>query len=100
MKGNPGEKDLAGGIRVVYTRENESADLYIQRLLHDIGRNRAVRLVTSDNLIRLSALGSGIARTSAREFGNEMDWVMARIGDVLRRSAEGSHTVRSLEGKL
>ena len=100
VKGNPGEKDLEGGVRVVYTRENESADLYIQRLLHDIGRNRAVRLVTSDNLIRLSALGSGVARTSAREFGNEMDWVMARIGDILRRSAEGSHTVRALEGKL
>ena len=59
-----------------------------------------MRLVTSDNLIRLSALGSGIGRTSAREFGNEMDWVMARIGDVLRKSAEGSHMSRPLEGKL
>ena len=63
-------------------------------------RNRAVRLVTSDNLIRLSALGSGIARTSAREFGNEMDWVMGCIGSILRKSAEGSHQVRSLDGKL
>ena len=85
---------------MVYTKENESADLYIQRLLHDIGKNRAVRLVTSDNLIRLSALGSGIARTSAREFGNEMDWVMGRIGDILRKSAEGSHTVSVRDGKL
>ena len=100
VKGNPGEKDGGAGLRVVYTKENESADLYIQRLLHDIGKNRAVRLVTSDNLIRLSALGSGIARTSAREFGNEMDWVMGQIGDILRKSAEGSHTVRALDGKL
>ena len=100
VKGNPGEKDGAGGVRVVYTKENESADLYIERLLHDIGKNRAVRLVTSDNLIRLSALGSGVARTSAREFGNEMDWVMGRIGDILRKSAEGSHMSRALEGKL
>ena len=100
VKGNPGEKDAAGGLRVVYTKENESADLYIERLLHEIGKNRAVRLVTSDNLIRLSALGSGIARTSAREFGNEMDWVMGQIGDILRKSAEGSHTVRALDGKL
>ena len=100
VRGNPGEKQSEGGIRVVYTKENESADLYIQRLLHDIGKNRAVRLVTSDNLIRLSALGSGIARTSAREFGNEMDWVMGRIGDILRKSAEGSHTVSVRDGKL
>ena len=99
VKGNPGEK-YSGGIRVVYTKENESADLYIQRLLHDIGKNRAVRLVTSDNLIRLSALGSGISRTSAREFGNEMDWVMGQIGDILRKSAEGSHTVSVRDGKL
>ncbi len=100
VRGNPGEKQGDSGIRVVYTKENESADLYIERLLHEIGRNRAVRLVTSDNLIRLSALGSGIARTSAREFGNEMDWVMGQIGDILRRSAEGSHIVTVRDGKL
>ena len=100
VKGNPGEKSGPPGLRVVYTRENESADLYIERLLHDIGRNARVRVVTSDNLIRLSALGSGIRRTSAREFGNEMDWIMGQIGDILRRSAAGSHLTRTMEGKL
>lgn len=100
VKGNPGEKELQNGIRVVYTKENESADIYIEKLLHDIGKNYAVRVVTSDNLIRLSALGSGILRTSAREFGNEMDWVMGQIGDILRKTAERSHTVKASEGKL
>ena len=100
VRGNPGEKSAQGGVRVVYTKENESADLYIERLLHDIGKNDRVRVVTSDNLIRLSALGSGIRRTSAREFGNEMDWVMEQIAAVLRRSAAGSHLVRAKEGKI
>ena len=100
VKGNPGKKDERHGIRVVYTKENESADIYIERLLHEIGKNYSVRVVTSDNLIRLSALGSGILRTSAREFGNEMDWIMGQIGDILRRSAERSHTVIAGEGKL
>ena len=100
VKGNPGEKGEQHGIRVVYTKENESADIYIEKLLHDIGKNYAVRVVTSDNLIRLSALGSGILRTSARDFGNEMDWVMSQIGDILRKSAERSHTVTASEGKL
>ena len=100
VKGNPGEKDSHAGIRVVYTRENESADIYIEKLLHDIGRNYSVRVVTSDNLIRLSALGSGILRTSAREFGNEMDWIMGQIGEILRKSTERSHTVTAREGKL
>ena len=100
VKGNPGEKQSEGGVRVVFTKENESADLYIERLLHEIGRNRTVRLITSDNLIRLSALGSGIARTSAREFEHEMDWIMGQIGDILRKSAERSHMVPVRDGKL
>ena len=94
VKGNPGTKDSVNGVRVVFTKENESADLYIQSLLREIGKNRRVRVVTSDNLIRLSAFGSGILRTGAREFGNEVDWVMGQIGDVLRRSAQGSHLSR------
>lgn len=94
VKGNPGEKSDYNGVRVVFTKQNESADLYIQGLLHEIGKNHTVRVVTSDNLIRLSALGSGILRTNAREFGNEMDWIMGQIGDILRRSARGSHSSR------
>ena len=94
VKGNPGEKSDFHGLRVVYTKQNESADLYIQELLHSIGKNNSVRVVTSDNLIRLSALGSGILRTSAKEFGNEVDWVMGQIGDILRRSAQRPHMTR------
>jgi len=100
VKDNPGDKSPYHGIRIVYTKENESADLYIERLLHEIGKNYAVRVVTSDNLIRLSALGSGIARTSAREFGNEMDWIMGQIGDILRKTAAGGHTAKLTETKL
>jgi len=98
VKDNPGEKSPYHGIKIVFTKENESADLYIERLLHEIGRNSTVRVVTSDNLIRLSALGSGILRTSAREFGNEMDWVMGQIGAVLRTGA--GHTTKLTETKL
>ncbi len=100
VRGNPGEKDVYHGVRVVFTKENESADLYIERLLHEIGKNAAVRVVTSDNLIRLSALGSGIRRTSAREFGTEMDWVMGQISAVLERSAAGSHLTRLPDSRL
>ena len=92
VKDNPGEKSDYHGVRVVYTKQNESADLYIQELLHGIGKNSSVRVVTSDNLIRLSALGSGILRTNAREFGTEVDWVMGQIGDILRRSAQKAHS--------
>ncbi|MBR4424401.1 MAG: NYN domain-containing protein [Oscillospiraceae bacterium] len=97
--GNPGEKELLPGVRVVYTKENETADRYIERLLYDIGKNAAVRVVTSDNLIRLSALGSGIRRTGAREFGSEVDWVMGQIAELLQRTARGSHMTRLTDAR-
>ena len=98
--GNPGEKDAVSGVRLVYTKQNETADAYIERLLHEIGKNRRVRVVTSDNLIRLSALGSGILRTSAKEFGSEMDWTMAQIAEIVRRSAVGSHATTVRDARI
>ena len=59
-------------MRIAYTREGKSADLYIQQLSHEIGRNEQVRVVTSDSLIRLSALRSGVLRCSSQEFINEL----------------------------
>ncbi|MBR6095367.1 MAG: NYN domain-containing protein [Oscillospiraceae bacterium] len=84
---------------MVYTKENETADQYIERLLHDIGKNAAVRVVTSDNLIRLSALGSGIRRTGAREFGSEVDWAMGQIAELVQRTARGSHMTRLADAR-
>ena len=69
---------------MVYTRENETGDAYIERLCHDIGKNEQVRIVTSDNLIQVSALRSGVLRVSAREFGEELDRVYGEIGTYLR----------------
>lgn len=68
VKGGIGAKEQYHNVRVVYTQENETADRYIERLLHDIGKNEQVRLVTSDGLIQLSAVRSGVLRMSAREF--------------------------------
>ena len=72
----------------------ETADAYIERLTHDIGRNFAVRVVTSDSLIQLSALRAGVLRVSAREFREETDWVLSQIDEVLKRSNLGAHKTR------
>ena len=73
QKGNPGEKTQLNNIQVVYTREGETADQYIEALAHEIGKNYAVRVASSDSLVQLSALGSGVLRMSARELRQEMD---------------------------
>ena len=97
--GNPGAKTQYHNIHVAYTRDGETADAYIERLANDIGKNYSVRVITSDNLIRLSALRSGVLRTSSKEFEGEVDWVLGQIEEVLRRSNPDPHKTRLKDGK-
>ena len=84
VRGNPGEKGDYNNIHVVYTKEHETADAYIERIANDIGRNESVRVVTSDSLIRISALRSGVLRTSSKEFHAEVEQVAERIEQAIR----------------
>ena len=97
--GNPGSKSQYHNINVAFTKDGETADAYIERLVNDIGRNFSVRVVTSDNLIRLSALRSGVLRTSSKEFINELDFVQQQIEEVLKRSNQSAHKTRLMDGK-
>ena len=83
VRGNQGEKGDYHNIHVVYTKERETADAYIERLANEIGRNESVRVVTSDSLIRLSALRSGVLRTSAKEFRAEIEQISARLEQAI-----------------
>ena len=67
VKGNPGEKSSVCDIQVVYTKEGETADNYIEALLQKIGSNYSVRVATSDALVQLTGLRTGVLRMSARE---------------------------------
>lgn len=79
------------GIHVVYTRQKQSADSYIQALSRDIGKNYAVRVVTSDSLIQLTALSAGVLRVSTREFRHEIQWVLDQIDTVLKKNENSLH---------
>ncbi len=82
-KDNPGAKSDEHGVRVVYTKEGQSADNYIETLVHEIGKNYSVRVATSDGLIQLAALRSGVIRMSAREFEHELNTVLSEISDMI-----------------
>ena len=71
--GNPGEKANQLGIHVVFTPQGQTADGYIEELVGKIGPNYAVRVATSDGLIQLSSLRSGVLRVSARELEEEVN---------------------------
>ena len=72
VKGSRGQRFLHHNLLVVYTRENETGDAYMEALIHAIGRNDRVWVATSDSLIQLSAFRTGILRLSARELQNEV----------------------------
>ena len=72
VPGNTGEKFDYRGIHVVYTRERETGDMYIERFLQQVGKNDHVRVVTSDGLIQLSAVRTGVMRMSSAEFGRQV----------------------------
>ena len=72
VKGNPGEKTQYHNIQVVYTKENETGDSYIESLVAQIGGNYNLRVATSDGLVQLSSLRSGVLRMSARELAAEI----------------------------
>lgn len=72
QKGNPGQRSQFHNIQVVYTREGETADAYIEALVHEIGSNYNIRVASSDALIQVSSLRSGVLRMSARELLEEV----------------------------
>ena len=86
--GNAGEKTTEANLHVVYTKENETADAYIERLVEEIGKNETVRVVSSDSLVRLGALRSGVLRTSSAAFKVEVDMVMERIAEAMKRNGQ------------
>ena len=92
--GNPGSREDYHNINVAFTKDGETGDAYIERLADEIGKNYSVRVVTSDNLIRLSALRSGVLRCSSGEFRNEVEWVLGQIDAVLRKSNQSAHKTR------
>ena len=73
VKGNPGSVEHYSSIDIVYTKEAQTADSYIEKLAHDLSRDYHVRVATGDGLEQLIILGAGALRMSARELRNEIN---------------------------
>ena len=78
-KGNPGEKSHWEGVQIVYTKEGQTCDAYIEAMAVRIGGNYSVRVVTSDALVQLSSFRSGLLRMSARELWEAVDDAQEQI---------------------
>ncbi len=84
VKGNHREIEKIGGIDVVYTKEAETADMYIEKVAHKLGKDHRVRVATSDNVEQLIIMGSGGIRVSASEFYDEVKLVEKTIRDIIQ----------------
>ncbi len=106
VKGNPGSVEKKNDIYVVYTKEAETADAYIEKATYDLGRDHRVRVATSDALEQLIILGHGALRLSARAFKAEVEQAQGEISalvDKLNRRNIGDrklrHTAKIIEKK-
>ena len=96
VKGSTEKHELCGGLEVVFTKENETADAYIERLVNEVGRIYDILVATSDWLEQQVVLGRGAARISARELHSEVMRARKVMKDryELRRSTE-KHTIEN-----
>ena len=82
-KGGEGSEEKCGDVTVIYTKEAQTADAYIEKTAHDLAEKNTVRVVTSDMQEQLIILGSGGLRVSATEFMKEIDLTEKEIKEAI-----------------
>ena len=83
VEGGTGSLTQIPHIEVVYTKENETADSYIEKVTLGLAKKHKVRVVTSDDLVQKIAFGHGALRCSSREFREEVKQIEAAIRRVI-----------------
>lgn len=85
VKGSQGEVQKYHNMYVVYTKEAETADQYIEKTTHEIGRKYKVTVATSDALEQVIVMGQGAYRISARDFYEEVERTEKQIREINRQ---------------
>ncbi len=86
VKGNTRETEKINNISVVYTKEAETADMYIEKVTHSLAKkNNKVRVVTSDGLEQIIILGNGALRVSTNEFLEEVKQAEENIRNIIEQ---------------
>ena len=83
VKGNPGSVEKYHNIHVVFTKEAETADMYIEKVTHEIGKKYKVTVATSDGTEQVIVMQQGAYRMSATDLKNQLDWVNKQMESYL-----------------
>lgn len=90
VKDGAGSEIRHDGYRIVYTKQDQTADAYIEQIMHELGPDYSIRVVTGDRLLQFSAVSYGISRMTAKEFRDEVTQVGNEINDFVRKLAAKS----------
>ena len=99
VPGGRGEVSRYHNITVVYTKEAETADMYIKKATYKLEKARKVRVATSDGAEQLIILGHGALRVSARAFREEIELANRRIADLIAENNLKSESAFPSSGK-
>lgn len=97
IKGNTGSVERVNNISVVYTKEAETADSYIERATHELSKSCRVQVATSDRMEQLIIIGNGAMRISADAFRKEVECTEAAMRELMAEKAGGQ---KLMEGKI
>ena len=103
VEGHPGEIFKYHNIHVVFTKEAETADQYIEKTVREIGHTYKVTVATSDGLEQVIIMGEGAHRMSAADLKDEMKYVQEQIREIAqqKRLASGKQFLfDTLPGEL
>ena len=87
VKDGEGSEFMCDGCKVVYTKANQTADAYMEKLMHELGPDYSIRTVTDDRLLQFSAVQSGISRMTTKEFLEELTRIGNEITEFARKLA-------------
>ena len=96
MKGNHRNIEQVHNISVVYTKEAETADMYIEKVSHELGKDHRVRVATSDGAEQIIILGNGAYRVPASEFHDEVKAVEKAIRSIIETKPHERSTVHEI----
>ena len=82
--GGEGSTERMGKVTVVYTKQSETADAYIERCAKELAEKNTVRVVTNDYIEQLMVLGVGALRVPAKEFAEELGKLSDDIDEIIK----------------
>ena len=88
VKGSEGKEFMRDGYKVIFTKADQTADAYIEKMMYELGPDYSIRMVTDDRLLQFSAVHSGISRMTSKEFLEELTRIGNEITEFIRKLSE------------